>query len=255
MPSLENTIANARRLGYTPHVDEKAVEAISAHFRYVARREGKPIGVPVEYDVFPFSHQVPGNMVTHLEDQLGQRGMRDRLEEVLEEISAIREEWGYPTMITPYSQLVGTQAVLNVTLGERYKEVPEEVIRYLLGHYAKPAGPVDQNVVDKVTSLPGAKDLLNWERPQPSIEDLRREMGRPGISDDEFLLRFLLPQEHVDAMLAAGPIKTDYPRGDKPVMALIHELMRREDSTYVHVQKGGFSLTLQKSKKGRNLAV
>ena len=133
----------------------------------------------------------------------------------------IVKEWGYPVMVTPYSQIVCTQAVLNVLLGERYKVAPQETIRYLLGHYAKPPAPMDQNVIDKVTSLPEAKDFLNWQQPQPSIEDLRRDIGRPRISDDEFLLRCLFPEEHIDATVAAGPIKTDYPNGAKPMMALL----------------------------------
>ena len=246
-PSIENMIMNLHRLGYAPKADEEAVKEMSEHFRYVAKREGKPMGAPVEYDAFQYIHQVPGGMISNLEFMLSERGMGHRLEEVLEEISVIREEWGYPVMITPFSQLVGTQGVLNVLLGERYKVATEEGIRYVLGHYGKTPAPVDQNVLDKITSLPEAKGLLDWEQPQPSIEDLRKEIGRPGISDDELLLRVLFPEEHVEATISAGPIKKDYPRGDKPVMALIHELAKQKDISRIHVQKGGFSLSLKKS--------
>jgi oxaloacetate decarboxylase alpha subunit len=245
-PSTENIIMNLSRLGYTPSVNEDAVRAISGHFRYVARREGKPMGAPVEYDAFQYIHQVPGGMITNLQFMLSERGMEHRLEEVLQEVSVIREEWGYPVMITPFSQLVGTQAVLNVLLGERYKVATAEAIRYILGHYGQPPAPVDQNALDKITALPEAKGLLDWEQPQPSIEELRKEVGRPGISDDELLLRVLFPEEHVEATIAAGPIDTNYPNGDKPVMALIHELTKREDTSYIHIQKKDFSLTLKK---------
>ena len=136
------------------------------------------MGSPVEYDVFQYIHQVPGGMITNLEFMLSQRGMEDRLEEVLEEVSIIREEWGYPVIITPFSQLVGTQAVLNVLLGERYKVATEEAIRYVLGHYGRPPAPVDQNALDKITGLPEARELLDWEQPQPFIEELRKEVGR-----------------------------------------------------------------------------
>jgi len=227
-------------------VDGDAVKSISDHFRYVAKREGKPIGAPVEYDVFQYIHQVPGGMISNLEFMLSERGMKHRLEEVLEEVSVIREEWGYPVMITPFSQLVGTQAVLNVLLGERYKVATEEAIRYVLGHYGRPPAPVDQNALDKITGLPEAKELLDWEQPQPSIEELRKDVGRPGISDDELLLRVLFPEEHVEATIAAGPIHTSYPGGHKPMMALIHELTKHEDLGYIHIQKKDFSLTLGK---------
>ncbi|MBI2857440.1 MAG: biotin carboxyl carrier protein, partial [Chloroflexi bacterium] len=68
----------------------------------------------------------------------------------------------------------------------------------------------------------------------------------PGISDEELLLRILYPKQHVDAMLAAGPIKNNYPRGDKPVMALINELTKRKDTSYIRVEKKDLALTLRK---------
>jgi len=245
-PSIENMTMNLKRLGFSPRMDEDRVKQIAEHFRYVARREGKPMGAPVEYNAFQYVHQVPGGMISNLEFMLSERGMAHRLEEVLEEVSVIREEWGYPVMITPFSQLVGTQAVLNVLLGERYKVATEEGIRYVLGHYGKTPAPVDVNVLDKMSGLPEAQGLLNWEQPQPSIEDLRKEIGRPGISDDELLLRVLFPEEHVEATLSAGPIMREYPRGDKPVMALIHELAKQDDLSYIRVQKERFSLSLER---------
>ena len=150
-------------------------------------------------------------------------------------------------MITPFSQLVGTQAVLNILLGERYKVSTEEGIRYVLGHYGKTPAPVDQNVLDKITSLPEAQGFLNWTQPQPTIKELRKEMGRPGISDDELLLRVLFAEEHVEETIAAGPIKRDFPRGDKPVVALIDELTKRYDHHFTSIRKGDFSLQLSKS--------
>ncbi len=246
-PSAENMIKNLCRLGYQPVIDEKKVEKISDHFRYVAKREGKPIGAPVEYDAFQYVHQVPGGMISNLQFMLAQRGMEHRLEEVLEEISRIRQEWGYPVMITPFSQVVGTQAVLNVLMGERYKTTTDEAIRYVLGHYGKTPAPVDRNVLDKMLSLPEAKRFRTWVQPQPTIEELRKEISRPHISDDELLLRALFPEEIVDATLAAGPIRANYPSGHKPIVALIQELTRKEDSRYIHIAKGDFRLTLKRN--------
>ncbi len=243
-PSAENMIMNLKRLGYDPGVAFEPVKKMAEHFRYVAKRENKPMGAPVEYDAFQYVHQVPGGMISNLEFMLSQRGMGHRLEEVLEEISIIREEWGYPVMITPFSQLVGTQGVLNVLQGERYSVATAEGIRYVLGHYGKTPAPVDPNVLDKMTNLPEAKEFLNWEQPQPSIGELRKEIGRPGISDDELLLRSLFPEEHVEATISAGPIQKEYPRGDKPVMTLIRELTLRNDAARIHIEKEGFSLSL-----------
>jgi oxaloacetate decarboxylase alpha subunit len=245
-PSIESMSRNLRRLGYAPKMDDQAVEAISAHFHYVAKREGKPIGAPVEYDAFQYVHQVPGGMISNLRFMLAQRKMEHRLEEVLEEISVIRQEWGYPVMITPFSQLVGTQAVLNVLMGERYKTATDEAIRYVLGHYGKTPAPVDPKVLDRMLNLPEAKKFLHWQQPQPTIAELRKEIGRPNISDDELLLRILFPEEHVNATVAAGPIKTTYPRGHKPLLCLIQELTKRNDYTSIRLQKGDFKISLSK---------
>ena len=245
-PSVENMTMNLRRLGFATPIDQSAVEGIADHFLYVARREGMAVGVPAEYDAFQYVHQVPGGMITNLKFMLAQRNMEHRIGEVLEEISVIREEWGYPVMITPFSQIVGTQAVLNVLLGERYKTTTAEGARYVFGHYGKTPAPVEQNVLDKISNTVEGMRFSKWVQPQPSITDLRKEIGRPGISDDELLLRILFPEEHVEATRAAGPINTHYPRGDKPVMALIQELTARNDYGYIHLEKKGFSLTLHK---------
>ena len=173
--------------------------------------------------------------------------MAHRMEEVLEEISVISGGVGLSCYDYAFFTDCGhSRRVLNVLLGERYKVATEEAIRYVLGHYGKPPAPIDQNVIDRITQLPEAKGFLDWEQPQPSIKELRKEIGRPRITDDELLLRALFPQEHVEATIAAGPIENNYPRGDKPAMALIQELMNRNDLGYIQVQKGDFSLTLQK---------
>jgi oxaloacetate decarboxylase alpha subunit len=180
---------------------------------------------------------------------LAQRKMEHRLGKVLEEISVIRQEWGYPVMITPFSQIVGTQAVLNVLMGERYKTATDEAVRYVLGHYGKTPAPVDPNVLDKILNLPEAKKFLHWQQPQPTIAELRKEIGRPNISDDELLLRILFPEEHVNATLAAGPIQTTYPSGHKPLLCLIQELARRNDYTSIRLQKGDLKISLLKGSR------
>ena len=245
-PSINNIILNARRLGYNPQIDEEAVAAETAHFRYVAKREGKPEGAPVEYDLFQYQHQIPGGMMENMKVMLVERKIGHRLPEILEEVALIRKEWGYPIMVTPFSQILATQAVINVMGGERYAMAPRETIMYILELYGKSPGPIDQNVKDKVLGLPEASDMLKWTPPQPTIKELRERVGRTRISDDELVLRLLFAQEHVDATIAAGPIKTSYPRGDKPVMTLVEELMKhRKRSGYLHVRKGDFSFTMK----------
>ncbi|MBI2957416.1 MAG: hypothetical protein HYY32_01105 [Chloroflexi bacterium] len=246
LASAFNVERNLSLLGYQPMVNRKAMEAESAHFMYVARREGKPIGEPVEYDVSQATRGMAGGVISNLKYYLEQRGLENRWDDVVDDIQVMCKEWGYPPNVTPYSQIMNVQAVLNVSVGERYKVAPDETIRYLLGHFGRPPAPIDQNVLDKVSSLPQAKLFLKWEQPQPSVEDLRKQIGRPGISDEELLLRICYPQQHVEAMYAAGPIVNNYPRGDKPLLALITELTTRKDASHVRVEKTGFSLTLRK---------
>ncbi len=250
LPSVEMTLKNIRRLGYTARLDPEALETIAAHFTNVARREGKPMGVPVEYDLSQYDHQIPGGMRSNLESMLSMRGESHRLEEVLEETIAVHKELGYPVMITPLSQLVGTQAVLNVVLGERYKLVPDEVFKYALGLYGNPVAPVDPDVLDRIFGSPRGKQFLNWQPPQPSIEDLRHQYGER-LSDDQLLTRLMLPEESVEGILAlmASPLETEYPGPalEQKEVAAVRELARWANLAYAHVQKGNLSITIQRN--------
>jgi len=192
LPSVENILRNARHLGYSSNLDEEALKTVSDHFRKIAQERGMRIGAPLEYDLFQFEHQLPGGMMGTLRNQLAEVKMEHRLNEVLEEIARIRQEFGYPVMGTPYSQLVGAQALFNISSGERYKIVPDEVIKYMLGIYGEPDGPIDQNVKDKILSSPKAKKFLNWKVPEITVEDLRKL--EPSLPDDELLLRIANPE-------------------------------------------------------------
>jgi pyruvate/oxaloacetate carboxyltransferase/biotin carboxyl carrier protein len=194
LPSTENVLKNMRRLGYESDLDEDALARVSAHFRQIAEKEGLPTGRPLEYDLFHFEHQVPGGMVTNFIRQLREIKMEHRLNEILEEAMRVRKDYGYPVMATPYSQIVGVQAFENVVSGERYKNITDESIKYLLGYYGEPAYPLDRELMDRVMSLPRTKELLDW-KPEgylKSVEELREELGTD-LSDDELLLKVLIP--------------------------------------------------------------
>ncbi|MFC2012912.1 hypothetical protein ACFLUE_01340 [Chloroflexota bacterium] len=244
-PSVENILKNTRRLGFSARLDEKAIAAIAEHFNDIAKRESRPVGSPVEYDLFQYEHQLPGGMVSNYRFELAKRGLEHRLGDLLKEIAVIRKELGYPIMITPLSQYLGVQAILNITGGGRYETVTDEIIKYVLGRYGELTAPVDKNIMKRIMSLPRTKELANWETPQPSLKQLRQEFGSK-LSDEELLLHILASNHRaVDEVLAAGPMKTEYPSEGKPVMALIRELTRRKDTAYIHIRKGDFSLTLQ----------
>ena len=212
LPNINNILRNIRYMGYTSKINEQAIAEIMAHFKEIAQKEGLPEGVPVEYDAHYYKYQVPGGMVTTLQRHLKELGMEHRLEEVLEEIVRVRAEFGYPIMVTPFSQFMGTQATMNVATGSRYKVVPDELLQYAAGWFGEPPVPIDKDVLDKIASNPRAKLFFNKDVPQYSVAELRKQMGLgPNVSDEEFLLRYTITDKGVDEMLAAGPLKTTYP--------------------------------------------
>lgn len=217
LPATESILKNLRRLGYESDLDEDALAAVSAHFREVAEREGLPVGRPMEYDLFHFEHQVPGGMMTNLTRQLREIKMEHRLDEILEEVVRVRREFGYPVMATPYSQIVGAQAFENVVSGERYKKVTDESIKYLLEYYGKPAFPIDQDVTNRVMSLPRTQTFLDW-RPEgylKSIDELRQELG-PDLSDDDLLLKILIPGKPLKRSAPGKQVSTPTARSAGP---------------------------------------
>jgi oxaloacetate decarboxylase alpha subunit len=245
-PSTEAMLRNVQCKGWNSKVDPEAVECVSSKLRAIAEQEGLPIGQPAEYDLFHYEHQLPGGMTGTLKNQLKDRGIETSLPAILEEIAKIRHELGYPVMATPFSQLIGTQAVMNLmTPNERYKFAPDEIITYVLGHYGKPVAPIDADVKDRILSTPRAKDFRNWSPPQPTLDELRKDFGG-NISDDELILRLLVPEKDIAAMRAAGPPRRDYAiRGhSSAAVALIEKLMSQPSGTHIEFANGDFSLTL-----------
>jgi oxaloacetate decarboxylase alpha subunit len=203
-PSIFNILKNTKHMGYSANLNEEALKNYSAQLMEIAEREGRPVGAPLEYDLAYYEHQVPGGMMTTLKRQLSEAGKAERLEEVLEEIIRVRKELGYPIMVTPLSQFVATQATMNVISGGRYKTVPDGVIEYVAGYHGEPPAPIDQNVLDKIYHWPKTKRIMDQEFPQPSVGEIRKQMGIGSeVSDEEFLLRYALHDDEVDTMLAA----------------------------------------------------
>jgi oxaloacetate decarboxylase alpha subunit len=149
-------------------------------------------------------------------------------------------------MVTPLSQFVGSQAAINVITGERYKQVTDQVIQYALGLWGQEgASLMEPNVKDKILSRPRANEWVGWQLPDPSLQEVRRQYGGAGVSDEELALRVLAGEEPVKAMLAAGP-RREYLNARLPLIRLIEELTRQKDCHQIYVRKPGFSLALEK---------
>lgn len=249
-PSIFNIAANARALGFTPLVDLDAIKPVEKHFTYIARREGHPIGAQREYDHGQYLHQVPGGMISNLRYQLRTMGMENKLAETLEECGRVRAEFGYPIMVTPLAQFVGSQAAINVITGERYKEVTDQSIQYALGHWGKEAPLVmDADVKDKILNRPRADDWRRWSPPDLTLAEVRQKFGAPGVSDEELVLRVIAGAAAVEAMRAAGAPR-EYLDARQPLVRLIGALSRRDDCNQVYIRKAGFSLRMETRGRG-----
>ena len=244
VPSTEVMVRNIELQGHTHSLDKTLFAPVAEHFEKVGKAAGFLVNQYAEYDVLSIQHQVPGGMVGTLKAQLVQHGMSDKLDEVLNETARVRKELGYPGMATPFSQLVGTLAVLNIVTGKRYASIPDEVIQYAAGFYGKTAGPIDPNIMDIIMSSPRGKQVASNPPPQPTLEDLRKEYGTD--DDDELILRALVPGEGLEKMKKAGPVKTTYPYLSSPELDQVRRLMTIARSPLVEIKSSGFELSLRK---------
>jgi len=242
-PSIFNVAHNLRALGFTPVVDEAPLREASERLTSIARRHSLPIGAPREFDYTLYLHQVPGGMISNLRHQLKLIGMEHRLEEVLEETVRVRAEFGYPIMVTPLSQFVGAQATMNVILGERYKEAPDEVIQLALGYWGKePVTDMDQEVRAKILDRSRAREWAHWEQPQPSLREIRAKLGE-SISDEELILRVYAGDEAAQ-VLGKFSSPDEYLSARHPLVTLVEELAKKRHLAHIVVQKGDLTLSL-----------
>jgi oxaloacetate decarboxylase alpha subunit len=143
--------------------------------------------------------------------QLAAEGMEDRFAAVIDEIPRVRQELGYPVSATPFSQFIGTQALMNVISDERYATTIDELALYVLGAYGQPPAPIDPDVKDRILSSPRGRALSGWTRPEMTLDEVRMEYaGTTDVDDDDLFRLHFAPPEDVAATAAAGPMRRDY---------------------------------------------
>lgn len=245
LPSVEMTLRNLELAGHSHRLDRSLLAPIAEHFERVGRAAGYPLGVPNEYDLWVFEHQVPGGMTGTLRNQLAQHGMAHRLDEVLHEVAAVRRDLGYPGMATPFSQLVGVLAVMNVVTGQRYRVIPDEVIQYACGYYGQPVAPIDPQVLDRILSSPRAAEIRSNPPPEPSLEELRQRFG--GVDDDELILRYLIATPFIEKMRAAGPVPRDFPMLRHSELEQARTLMSESTARRLDVVSAALRLRLERA--------
>jgi oxaloacetate decarboxylase alpha subunit len=239
-PPIQRMIANLRAMGHTVEIDDEAVAEVSRYFTDLAEAEGLPTGQPMAFDAAYFHHNLPGGMVGTMRRHLMDQGVPELEARVIEEMGRVREELGWVIVMTPFAQMLQTQAVMNVTGKERWAVIPDEVIRFAIGKFGRPMQPVDPELMDRIMSNPRTREL-QAETGMAELPELRRKIGA-NLSDEEFLLRATMPANLVDAMQATGPAERHYDPRTRGVMQLVRNVLARTDLTEFEVEKDGFKL-------------
>jgi oxaloacetate decarboxylase alpha subunit len=244
-PPAERIVSNLRALGHSVHVDLRALAEVGSYFTRLAEAEGLQAGRPQGFDAGYLRHQLPGGMVGTMRRHLQESRVSHLEGAVIEELGRVREELGWPIVMTPFSQMVLTQAVMNVTGRERYALIPDEVIRYALGRFGKPTVPIAPHVMERIESLPRTREL-RAEPPMAPLTELRARLGK-NLSDEELLLRAVMPAAQVDAMRSVGPTERYYNPSVRPLLQLIRELSDRPGIGEMNFEKQGLKVRLRRS--------
>lgn len=192
-PTTETIVATLSETPYDTGLDLKGFAPISEHFRAVRKKyhqfESDVTGVDAEI----LASQIPGGMLSNLAVQLAQQNALDKIRQVLEEVPEVRKEMGYPPLVTPSSQIVGTQATLNVVTGERYKVITSETKNYFLGLYGRPPGPVDRKVMARAIGEESPIRGRPADHLEPELEKAQQALGDLSKDIEDSLSYALFP--------------------------------------------------------------
>lgn len=193
-PATEPMIASLTGSPYYPDINFDVLLEVTEYFKDLRSKfeaEGLINDKVINVDINTLRYQVPGGMLSNLVSQLKSQKAENKFEEVLNEVPRVREDLGYPPLVTPLSQMVGTQAVFNVMLGERYKMIPSEVKNYVKGQYGKPAAEISEEIKKKIIG----DDKVETARPadflEPELDNLRDEI-KDYIEQEEDVLSYAL---------------------------------------------------------------
>jgi oxaloacetate decarboxylase alpha subunit len=193
-PPTESLVATLRGSRWDTGLDLQLLTEIADYFAAVRKKyaafESNIFGV----DAAVLIHQMPGGMISNMVNQLREQDALDRLPEVLEEMPRVREDLGFPPLVTPTSQIVGAQAVLNVLMGERYKAVSSEVRQYLAGFYGRPPAPVSEAIRHKVLGDRAPIADRPADHIEPELESARTEIGDLAGSEEDVISYAIFPQ-------------------------------------------------------------
>ncbi len=220
-PPTESIIAALKNTEHDTGLDLETVYEIGQRFATIAVKYRMLFPAEaIRPDISVLIHQIPGGMFSNLISQLREQNTLNKLNDVLEEVPRVRADLGYPPLVTPTSQLVGVQAVLNVLAGQRYKQVIKEVKDYLLGYYGQPPGEINENVRKSVIGDKRPITTRPADALKPELETLRENGHKMGIihSDEDLVTYALFPQVAVQFLRGELkeeiiPIEVETPKG------------------------------------------
>ena len=190
-PATETMVAALKNTEYDTGLDLELLSEIAEYFKGIRKQyaEFDMAGNGVDTNVLLY--QIPGGMLSNFYSQLAEQNALDKLQEVLDEVPRVRKEFGFPPLVTPSSQIVGSQAVLNVLVGERYKMATNEVKAYLKGEYGKPPAPIDEEVRRKVIGDEKVIDCRPADLLEPGLEKAKTEIA-PYMEKEEDILSYAI---------------------------------------------------------------
>ena len=253
LPPHDVVLDELQAHGFSTPIDRGAIDEMKAYFTMVTRRSGRTPGAILPIQPTDDGHHTPGGMMSNLVKQLNDQGQGHRLAEVLEEIARVREELGYPILVSPMSQYVGTQAVLNVLTGKRYQVVPQEIKQYVLGYYGEVPGKIDPKARALIAGDEPSITVPPGELIPPMMEKYRRDLA-PYDSDEELALKIFYSAQTVaestKARLAVKPgtLATD------AASFLARELLGKKEIEFCEVSKGSFHFSLNRRTKAQPIA-
>lgn len=289
-PPVETIDAIFRDTEFEIDLDLEALRKINKYFADLSPKRSKGRGFQPIIDSEILIHQIPGGMISNFRSQLEQQGAIEKLPEALEEVSRVRKDLGYPPLVTPTSQIVGTQAVMNVLAGKRYKIVPQEVKNYLKGLYGRSPAPIDPKFIKKIlgdekpidhrpaddlkSTLPHATDDINEPELVTNEEDILTYCLFPEVSMEYFKWR-ALPEDkrpktpadiELEALTPPPETKKKYlveAAQSQTVDPMLHpddlerlgSLIEKASNMEVHeliIKKGDFNLAIKKGGNGSN---
>lgn len=190
----ESMVVAFRDTPYDTGLNLELLQEIGFYFRGVRKKYHQFESEYAEIDTRVMINQVPGGMISNLSNQLKEQGALNRMNEVLAEIPRVREDLGYPPLVTPTSQIVGTQAVLNVLTGKRYKSITNEVKLYLQGRYGKAPGKINETVRNMAIGDEEVITCRPADKLKPEMHRLREEVGELAKSEEDVLTYAMFPE-------------------------------------------------------------